>query len=938
MEREGNKMKRQSKLLAILLAVALVWGLMTPAMAATGMTAKPSATKLTVDGESVPCTAYLINGNNYFKLRDLAALLDGTDAQFEVSFNNAAETVSLTTGKAYTPVGGEGSELKPAAAAVSDWKLTVDGKGVAAHAYMIDDNNYFKLRDLGKVLGFEVGYVYATNTAVIATETKKFDGKEYYKLDTITCVGETNGVGMAMTEKQFDSYYAEGSAEAGVRAISKAANVYVNGQRLPYETANGTISTESLLINGSEETGLWKVDGGWAWSVHKQRSWNDGFFMPKVEADYEAGAPVDLETARFLFTKHLSFVKGQTVELYAELGSEKVSVISTTMLTSTLVGGMENKDGVTRFTHAHGDALGIDFPTENVDQAIRPGDMMIYWQDGEKGWVAKRAVAVSGRLIENTDPNNPDAIKQPYFRPDGAAENIGAGDSLIGKNFEEEFRHTQFIRGHRRTDQYAVTDNLIMWSSDEGENHVIGFTRGDSALPALKHAIVYAEETTKDVRVSKDGSDVPANFYWVTAEIWEPYAEKLAEAKKMADAGTAGNLAYDKMLFELGNVLGGTEDLNSKGPMKMNPLGVVGSMKIGLAPGMIAMVCDGSAAYKIEAEDRDYKMGFDGNYVLDDYFGTDIKAGVEALIGKGGVTVNDRPAAIEEVTQALKSSGTNITLTVENGAVVRMELFCTAGILVDSVKKNTDDTVSVIGGGRELTIPTVNVEAGVEPYVVCVYWEGADGMHIRPADKLTGKLVKSDDHAGVVININGKDTSFAGADMYQRGASAGNRPGGYANTTDRLDLEKYELTAWLIPGTKDTDNPMIIAFTTGTPENASARLQGAIDYAQTLVDMTVIAENAEDAAAKTDLKEYHWLKSEDTAVLDGLKKTIADAKMVLADETATAQKVDDTAYDIQIAVWGSNSDVSAVFSGNAKDGYFDKVDGGEHALPAAVLF
>ncbi len=349
----------------------------------------------------------------------------------------------------------------------------------------------------------------------------------------------------------------------------------------------------------------------------------------------------------------------------------------------------------------------------------------------------------------------------------------------------------------------------------------------------------------------------------------------------------------------------------------------------------VKAVCDGSATYKIAAEDRDFKMGFDGNYFLDDYFGTDIKAGVEALIKKGGVTVNDRPATIDEVTQALKSSGTNITLTVEKGAATKMELFSTAGVLVDEVKKNADGTVTING---EITVPAANVAAGVGPYVVCVYWEGADGMHIQPADKLTGKLVKSDDHAGVIINIDGKDVNFAGADMYRRNASAGNRPGGYANTTDRLDLEEHELTAWLIPGTKDTDNPMIIAFTTGTPEKASARLQGAIDYAQGLVDMTVIAESAKDAASKTDLKEYHWLKSEDTAVLDGLKQAIADAKAVLADKNATSQEVDDTAYDIQIAVWGSNSDVSAVFMGNAKDGYFDKADGGEHALPAAVLF
>ncbi len=578
-------MKKLSKLLAAVLAAIMVFGLMVPAMAATGATADPSTTTLKVDGKVKDCIAYLIDGSNYFKLRDLAVLLNGTDAQFEVAFDTNTKTVSLTTGKSYTPVGGEGSALSKATASASDWALKVDGQTVNCTTYMIGGNNFFQLRDLSKALGFEVAYVSATNTAVIATETVEFGGKEYYKLDTIICEGSTKGVGLAMTDPRFDSYYAEGTAEAGVKAISDAARVYVNGSQLPYETSDGKFSTESLLINSSEETGIWKVDGGWAWSVHRQRSYSDDFFMPKVESNFKAGTPVDLETARFLFTKYISFIKGQTVELYAEPGSEKVSLISTTMLTSTSVSKVETKDSITRFTRASGDALGIDFPAENVDKAIKPGDLMIYWQDGEKGWMAKRAIAVSGRLIENTDPNNPDAIKEPYFLPDGATETIGAGDSLIGKNFEEEFRHTQFIRGHRRTDQYAFEGSLIMWSSDENPDHVIGFTRGDSALDALKHAIAYAEKATKDVVVSEDGTDVPASKYWVSKEIWDAFAKTLAEAKEMAEAGTAGDFAYDKMLFDLGNDLGGTEDLNSKGPLKMNPLGVIGSMQPGTKVG-----------------------------------------------------------------------------------------------------------------------------------------------------------------------------------------------------------------------------------------------------------------------------------------------------------------------------------------------------------------
>lgn len=57
--------------------------------------------------------AYNINGNNYFKLRDLAMIVSGTDKQFDVAwgfspaFNKYITGINLTKGSAYTVVGGE---------------------------------------------------------------------------------------------------------------------------------------------------------------------------------------------------------------------------------------------------------------------------------------------------------------------------------------------------------------------------------------------------------------------------------------------------------------------------------------------------------------------------------------------------------------------------------------------------------------------------------------------------------------------------------------------------------------------------------------------------------------------------------------------------------------------------------------------------------------
>ena len=46
-------------------------------------------------------------GNNYFKLRDVAMMLNGSGKQFAVDYDDVMKSVSITTGKPYTAIGGE---------------------------------------------------------------------------------------------------------------------------------------------------------------------------------------------------------------------------------------------------------------------------------------------------------------------------------------------------------------------------------------------------------------------------------------------------------------------------------------------------------------------------------------------------------------------------------------------------------------------------------------------------------------------------------------------------------------------------------------------------------------------------------------------------------------------------------------------------------------
>ena len=135
------------------------------------ISAQPTASTVIVNGVNVVFDAYNIDGNNYFKLRDLAFTFSGTEKEFDVSWDEAANAISLTGGRPYTIIGGEmegkGSGAKTATPTKS--KIFLDGNEIVLTAYNIGGNNYFKLRDIGDVLDFGVDWIGDSSTIVIDT-------------------------------------------------------------------------------------------------------------------------------------------------------------------------------------------------------------------------------------------------------------------------------------------------------------------------------------------------------------------------------------------------------------------------------------------------------------------------------------------------------------------------------------------------------------------------------------------------------------------------------------------------------------------------------------------------------------------------------------------------------------------------------------------------
>ena len=140
--------------------------------------AKPVEQKIELDDYNVEMKGYNINGYNYMRLRDVAeAMTDKAnvdDYNFDVIYNQETNSVYLETGRDYKETeDGKKFRIHPATKDAVRSEATVYLNGVeltdAIEGYVIDGYTYYKLRDLGKVIGFQVNWLESSQKVRIET-------------------------------------------------------------------------------------------------------------------------------------------------------------------------------------------------------------------------------------------------------------------------------------------------------------------------------------------------------------------------------------------------------------------------------------------------------------------------------------------------------------------------------------------------------------------------------------------------------------------------------------------------------------------------------------------------------------------------------------------------------------------------------------------------
>lgn len=192
-------MRKIKRLLSLVIAVTMVAALLVMPAAALSVEATPAQVPVQVNGKTVKLQAYCVKGNNYFRLRDVASVLSGSDKKFQIIYDGLSNRINLLPGTAYTPVGGELglTETKSSVPASSTvYTVYIEGVKVDMAAYFIGVYNYVKLRDIAAAVNFGVSFISESQTIALDTAAGYVsDRKTQAELD-ITLVGDSLGVGV----------------------------------------------------------------------------------------------------------------------------------------------------------------------------------------------------------------------------------------------------------------------------------------------------------------------------------------------------------------------------------------------------------------------------------------------------------------------------------------------------------------------------------------------------------------------------------------------------------------------------------------------------------------------------------------------------------------------------------------------------------------------
>ncbi len=167
----------KKRLITLFTAFALM---AIPSASAISEQATATNAIVSVNGRQSKILTFQIDSNNYFLLRDLAKALNGTDKQFDISWDQSRNATILHGGQLYQPMEETSVPYVPEGGTIAQARvayITPQGEEKRMEKYVCQYGgfNFYRLRDLGRLLDFYVGW---ENGMVFIDPNRSYDYQE----------------------------------------------------------------------------------------------------------------------------------------------------------------------------------------------------------------------------------------------------------------------------------------------------------------------------------------------------------------------------------------------------------------------------------------------------------------------------------------------------------------------------------------------------------------------------------------------------------------------------------------------------------------------------------------------------------------------------------------------------------------------------------------
>ncbi len=134
----------------------------------------PSDRGIYINDTKVEISGVKYQGFNYFRLRDIAYAIKDTPSKFEVGYNKDIKSVVINSKTEYT-----GDKIQPEKLGenLKTVEIPIEINKTLSHIEVVnvDGYNYFRLRDLAVIVGFEIKYNPENKKVEIITEKENED-------------------------------------------------------------------------------------------------------------------------------------------------------------------------------------------------------------------------------------------------------------------------------------------------------------------------------------------------------------------------------------------------------------------------------------------------------------------------------------------------------------------------------------------------------------------------------------------------------------------------------------------------------------------------------------------------------------------------------------------------------------------------------------------